>query len=111
MDPLASLQKLKLTMLKGRKESINIDKYFKSKQPFGGLYYSKEKTPAGNVHWCVYHNEILGNIYVQNFKEIWRDILKKNFYGNKSCKFCLKCGGPCKLSAKYKNGDLYCNPV
>jgi len=73
-----------------------------------GGRFSIRISPTGNVHWCIYSNEILGNIYEKSFHLIWGEIIKRNFYGKSSCPYALRCGGPCKLSLKYKPGKLYC---
>lgn len=66
-------------------------------------------SPKGDVYWCIYSDEILGNVYKKSFKSIWSKITKRNFYGDNNCPHSLRCGGPCKLSSKYRPGKLYCS--
>lgn len=76
-----------------------------------GGRFSIRVSPRGNVYWCIYSNEILGNIYKKPFQLIWDEIIRRNFYGENNCSYSLRCGGPCKLSSKYKPGKFYCSEI
>ena len=65
--------------------------------------FSIRVSPIGNVHWCVYSQEVLGNILTSSLKDIWNSTIQSNnFYGPSSCRYSPRCGGPCKLSKEFR---------
>lgn len=72
---------------------------------FGQNYISIDE--KGNIQLCSYTNEILGNIFEQNLKDLWNNHKELKNYRNenwlplkcKSCIYKIKCMSGCKASS------------